>query len=205
MDLPRSVRDAVDISDITQLILKERESRDLGRWDDLRDCFHPDSQVRVTWFRGSGADFVAGSIDMARRNVLARHRLSSIRVVLAGDRAIATTSGIIDIPVRLQDVDMNVLCYTRFVYRLERRSGQWRVLSFEAIYLRDELTPAIPGHSIIIDPHELAAFRPAYRLLSYVLSKQGYSVDPDLVGEDKPETVRAMMQDVFAWAGVAAP
>jgi hypothetical protein len=37
----------------------------------MRDCFHPDSEIRISWFRGNGADFVTGSIDMARRNVLA--------------------------------------------------------------------------------------------------------------------------------------
>jgi len=42
VDLPHAVRDAADTSAITQLILK---SRDLGRWDDMRDCFHPDSQI----------------------------------------------------------------------------------------------------------------------------------------------------------------
>ena len=84
MDLPQAVRDAADTSAITQLILKERESRDLGRWEDMRDCFHADSQIRISWFRGNGADFVKGSIDMARRDVLAKRRLSPIRVVLAG-------------------------------------------------------------------------------------------------------------------------
>jgi len=45
------------------------------------------------------------------------------------------------------------------------------------VYLRDELTPATPGHSIVIDPDELKPFRPSYRLLSYVLSQQDYTVD----------------------------
>lgn len=201
MDLPQSVRDAVDISAITQLILKERESRDLGRWDDMRACFHPDSQIRVSWFRGNGADFVKGSIDMARRNVLARHRLSPIRVFLSRNRAVATMSAIIEIPAQPQGIEMNLLSYTRFVYRAERREDQWRVFSFDAIYMRDELTPAIPGHSISIDPRELQAFRPTYRLLSYILSKQGYAIDTELAGNDRPESVRALMQEVFTWAG----
>jgi hypothetical protein len=35
VDLPQVVRDAADTSAITQLILRERESRDLGRWDEV--------------------------------------------------------------------------------------------------------------------------------------------------------------------------
>jgi SnoaL-like domain len=202
VDLPQAVRDAAETSAITQLILKERESRDLGRWEDLRDCFHADSQIRISWFRGNGADFVKRSIDMARRNVLAKHRLSPIRVVLACERAVATMSAIIEIPVELEGAAMNLLSYTRFVYRAGRREGTWRIFSFDAIYLRDELTPAIPGHSIAIDPDELRPFRPAYRLLSYVLSKQGYAADTELAGDDRPGSVGALMRGIFAWAGI---
>ena len=201
MDLPQAVRDAAEVSAVIQLILKERESRDLGRWDDMRNCFHPDSQVRVSWFRGSGADFVKGSIDMASRMVN-RHRLSPIHVVLSGNRAVATLSAIVEIPTRLQEIEMTLLIYARFVYRAEKREDQWRVLSFDAIYLRDELTPVIPGNSISIDPHELQAFRPTYRLLSYVLNKQGYTIASDLPGEDRPESVRTLMREVFTWAGM---
>jgi len=92
------------------------------------------------------------------------------------------------------------LSYTRFVYRAERRDGTWRIVS--SVYLRDELTPAIPGHSIVIDPNELKLFRPSYRLLSYVLSQQGYAVDPDLAGEDRPDSIRALMRGIFTWAGL---
>lgn len=201
MNLPKAVRDAADVSAITQLVLKERESRDLGRWDDMRDCFHPDAQVRVSWFRGSADDFIKGSIDMAGRMVN-RHRLAPIHVVLSGNRAVATLSAIVEIPTRLQDIDMMLLIYARFVYRAEKRDDHWRIFSFDAIYLRDELTPAIPGNSIFIDPSELQAFRPTYRLLSYVLNKRGYTIAADLPGEDQPDTVQILMRDVFNWAGI---
>jgi len=201
MNLPKAVRDAADVSAIMQLVLKERESRDLGRWDDMRDCFHPDAQVRVSWFSGSADDFIKGSIDMAGRMVN-RHRLAPIHVVLSGNRAVATLSAIVEIPTRLQDIDMMLLIYARFVYRAEKRDDHWRIFSFDAIYLRDELTPAIPGNSIFIDPSELQAFRPTYRLLSYVLNKRGYTIAADLPGEDQPDTVQILMRDVFNWAGI---
>jgi hypothetical protein len=43
---------------------------------------------------------------MARRNVLAKHRLSPIRVTLSGDRAVCTMSAIIEIPVALRATAM---------------------------------------------------------------------------------------------------
>jgi hypothetical protein len=199
--LPKSVLDSADITEITQLILRERESRDLGRWETMRDCFHPDSIVRISWFNGSGPEFVDGSIDMAKRGMLAKHRLAPVHVVLSGDRAIARLTAIIDIPRVIDGVELVLSAHGRFIYRVEKRDGVWRIYSFECIYLRDELTPAIPGQTISIDPAEVEAFRPSYRNLAWCLMKTGYEVDQDLPGEDRPETVEALMQEVENWAG----
>lgn len=201
-NLPKAVLDSADVSAITQLILREREGRDLGRWEQMRDCFHPDSVVRLSWFRGSGPDFVAGSIDMARRGMLAKHRLSPILVTLAGERALASMVAIIDIPVRLEGAELILSAYSRFLYRAERRDGVWRISGFDALYMRDELSPAIPGQSVSIDPREVERFRPSYRMLSYFLHKQGYDVAPNLPGEDRPETVEALLREIHAWAGL---
>jgi hypothetical protein len=168
----------------------------------MRACFHPDSKVRISWFSGSGPDFVKGSEDMARRNVQAKHRLSPMRVRIAGERAVVTFPAIIDIPVRIKGVEMNLSSHARFVYRVERREEKWGIVSFEAIYMRDELAPAVPGQSVSIDAKDLAPFRPSYRLLSYYLSTQGYKVDAELAGEDRPELARALLREVYDWAGL---
>jgi hypothetical protein len=199
-ELPRSVLDAADTSAITQLILRERESRDLGRWDEMRECFFDDSVVRISWFRGSGADFVTGSIDMARRKILAKHRLCPIRVVLSGDRAIARLVGIIDLPVQIKGVEMHLATYSRFLYRVERRKERWGIVGFDAVYMRDELTAAIPGQSVAIDPKEMQGFRASYRMLSYYLASQGYDVDSNLAGEDRPDVVAALTKEIEDWA-----
>jgi SnoaL-like domain len=200
--LPEAVLASADISEITQLILRERESRDLAEWQTMRDCFHPDSIVRISWFHGSGPEFVDGSIDMARRGMLAKHRLAPVRVRLAGDRAVASLTAIIDIPRKIDGVDLILSAHGRFIYRAERRNEVWRIFSFECIYVRDELTPAIPGQTISIDPAEVAAFRPSYRNLAWCLMKTGYAVDQNLPGEDKPESVKSLLQEVQDWAGL---
>lgn len=201
MELPKTLLDSADITMVTQLVLRERESRDLGNWDQMRDCFHPDSIVRLSWFKGSGYDFVNGSIDMAKRGMLAKHRLSPVLVTLAGDRALASLSGIIDIPTVIDGVDLTLSAYTRFIYRAEKREGFWRIVGFDCIYRRDELTPAILGQTVIINLGEMESFRPSYRNLAYCLSLTGYEVDPDLPGEDMPDTVKKLMQEVNNWLG----
>jgi hypothetical protein len=197
--LPQAVLDAADTSAITQLVLTERASRDSGDWDRMRDCFHPDSRVRLSWFSGSGADFVKGSIDMARRGVLAKHRLGPVLVRLHGDRALATFSGIIDIPTTISNVEATLSSHARFLYRAERRGDRWRIFSFDAVYLRDELAPAIPGRPLAVTAESVARFRKSYRMLSFVLTSQGYSVNADLPGDDAPGSVVAIMSEIEAW------
>jgi hypothetical protein len=74
--VPHSVLEAADVSAVTQLILRERLSRDLGLWEQMRDCFHDDSVVRISWINASGPEFVGRSKEMAERNVQASHRPS---------------------------------------------------------------------------------------------------------------------------------
>ena len=202
MDLPRAVLEAADVSGVSQLILRERESRDLGRWERMRGCFWPESLVRVSWYRGNGDGFVDGSIDMARRGVLAKHRVTPILVNLNGNRAVAAMPSIIDLPVKLQGVELILSAHARFLYRAEKRDDIWKLMGFDAIYMRDELTPAVPGQSITIDPEELKRFRPTYRLLSYYMTSQGYEVDSNLAGEDRPDLVAAMNNELYGWAGI---
>jgi hypothetical protein len=203
--LRRMVRKSADITTITQLILCERESRDLQRWETMRQCFWPDSVVRVSWFRGNGPDFVTGSMDMAKRGIPAKHRLAPILVRFAGHRAIASLTGIIDLPVKLKGVEATLSTHARFLYRAERRKSEWRIYGFDAVYLRDELTPAICGQQIVIDPDEMKGFRPSYRMLSYYLKSQKFPIDSELAGEDRPDLVEALYRELFQWAKMPMP
>ncbi len=202
--IPQHLLDAADISAIAQLTLLERDCRDRGRWDSMLECFHPDSRVNLSWFKGTGADFVAASREMARRGVLAKHRLGPPLVRLAKDRAVATFAGVIDIPATVNGVEALLSSHARFIYRAERRAQTWKILGFDAVYMRDELVASIPGQSVRIPVEEVARFRPAYRMLSYVLNAQGYVVNPELAGEDRPDSVDALEAEVFGWAGIHA-
>jgi hypothetical protein len=191
-----------DIVAITQLVLLERESRDLGRWARMRRLFHPDSLIRVSWFTGNGSDFVDGSIDMARRGVLAKHRLGPILVRLNEDRAVATLGAAIDIPAEVNGVQAQLSSHARFLYRVERREGTWRISGFDAVYVRDELAPSAPGDSLPVKAADVAHFRTSYRMLSFVLSSQGYTVNPNLPGDDRPDLVEKLERELFGWAGL---
>src|SRR5262249_13697982 len=132
--LPQAILEAADVSAVTQLILRERVSRDLGLWEQMRDCFHDDSVVRISWINASGPEFVRRSKEMAERNVQASHRLSPIFVTLTGHRAIAQLVVIIDIPFKLEGVEVTLSSYTRLLLRAERREGVWRLFGFDRVW-----------------------------------------------------------------------
>src|SRR5262249_20348062 len=123
--VPQSILEAADVSAVTQLILRERFSRDLGLWEQMRDCFHEDSVVRISWINASGPVFGRRSKEMAERNVNASHRLGPIFVTLAGDRAIAQLVAIIDIPFKLEGIEVMLSSHTRLLLR--RRTTRGRV------------------------------------------------------------------------------
>jgi SnoaL-like domain len=201
--LTPSVLAAADVSAITQLVLTERESRDLGRWERLGACYLPDSRVEISWMTGTGAQFVAGSMDMARRGVKARHRLGPVLVRLHGERALASLSCVIDIPGEIDDVEFCLSSHARLLYPVERRDAAWGLMGFYGIYVRDEIITRIPGQRLPILPQDLQGFRHSYRMLSWLLTRQGgYVVNNDLPGIDRPQAAQALEQKLLAWAGV---
>jgi hypothetical protein len=201
----KAVGEAVDISAIEQLILRERLSRDLGLWEQMRDCFHDDSVVRLSWIDASGPEFVRRSKEMAERNVKATHRLGPILVTLSNDRAIAQLGAIIDVPSKVRGVAVVFSSHARFLYRAERRAGVWRISGFDVIYQRDEINPVIPGQVVTIEPNELKNFRASYPLLSFCLMSGGYKPRLDLAGVDRPDLVDALTREIYGWAGLTPP
>ena len=203
--LSRAVLEAADISAVSQLVLRVFVSRDLGLWEQMRDCFHDDSMVWISWIKASGPEYVRRSKEMAERNVQASHRLGPIFVTLAGDRAIAQLAGIIDIPFTLKGIEVTMSSHARLLFRVERREGVWRLFGFDAVYLRDEIAPVIPGQTVAVDPDALRTFRPSYRLLSYCLASSGFPVPNDLAGVDRPDLVDALILGIYGWAGLTPP
>ena len=201
----KAVLDAADICAIQQLILRERLSRDLGLWEQMRDCYHDDSVVRLSWIDASGPEFVRRSKEMAGRNVKAGHRLGPILVTLNGDRAIAQLGAVIDIPSKVRGIAVIFSSYAQFLFRAERRATVWRLSGFDVIYQRDEIHPVVPGQTAVIEPQELKKFRPSYHLLAFCVMSGGFPVRNDLAGIDRPDLVEKLTREVYAWAGLTPP
>jgi len=51
--------------------------RDLGKWDHLRNLFHPDGTIEITWFEGLASDFIDGSIKMGASDLRTKQFIAS--------------------------------------------------------------------------------------------------------------------------------
>ncbi|MCA1280853.1 nuclear transport factor 2 family protein [Saccharopolyspora sp. 7B] len=184
---------------IVQLLLRERQGRDREWWPQMAAAFWPDSQVNLTWYTGDGPGFVAGSEEMSGRGDRSVHRLAPPVVHLAGARAWAEVSAAIEVRTTVDEVPVDLTSYARLGYRVERRDGEWRIFSLDAIYERDTVAPVLPGSVPSIPAEELAAFRPTYALLAWHLDRRGYRIGTGLLGDDRPAERDAYYDQVFNW------
>jgi SnoaL-like domain len=194
-----------DIDEIQQLILRERQGRDRGWWDRMRAAYSADATVTISWFQGSASEFITRSEQMAANGDRAAHRLSPPVIDIFGDRAVAEVPAGIEVRAEIGGAEVDLVSYTRLLYRAERVSvDTWRLCSLAAVYERDTMVPVLPGTVLAIDHARLARLRPTYRWLAYHLCEKGYPVSPDLPGDDRPETVQAVYSYAFDWLRAAS-
>ena len=70
-----STQECVDRMLIAELIQRERAARDAGLWQTMAECWHLESLVDVSWFRGSAAEFIAASARNAGSRTLSFHQM----------------------------------------------------------------------------------------------------------------------------------
>ena len=193
------------MEEVTQLVLRERQSRDRGWWDRMAGCFADESVVDMSWFTGSGAEFVRRSRRMSEGGWGGRsgHRLSPPAVRVRGDRALAELPLAIEFRITVDGVEADLISYCRSQYRAQRVDGSWRIARVTSIYERDTLTPSVPGTWLDVDPKELAGHRPSYRCLAWYQSRLGIDLRSDLLGDDRPEDVARQYEAEATWLAEA--
>ncbi len=185
---------------IAELIQRERAARDGGLWQVMRECWHPQSRVETSWFRGSGAEFVAASERNANTSkTLSFHDMGPSVVTIKGDRAIADTGCAVYGMLTLNGADVAVLSHTRLLSRALKVADKWLLAGVAVLYVRDLLIPRNPTQVPEIDSAQLNSFRNSYRYLSYVLAQSGHAPRADLAGVDLPETVAALRAGESRW------
>jgi hypothetical protein len=166
-----------DVVEITQNIAKFA-FRDQGRWEELRNLFHPNATISVTWYSGSIEGFIELSAEMAAASRLApsKHCIGASRVTVESNRALCDTDITILARTKVGPIEADLTSYLRFFDRFERREdGIWRIASRTGVYEKDRIDPVGPS---LLYPfaYKLAGFnrfpRP-YRHLAAGLVRHG--------------------------------
>jgi hypothetical protein len=148
--------------------------RDLGEWDQLRDLFHPDGTIEITWFEGLGSDFVDGSMRMGASDVRTKHMVGTPVVTFnpTATKAIVETNAMII----GEHVKLNLGCvgHNRFYDMAEKRDGVWKLFRRQSIY--DMASFTFPLGVVDIDQQTVAKYPREYAALAYLLEKSGFPV-----------------------------
>lgn len=148
--------------------------RDLGEWEQLRQLFHPDGTIEITWFEGTASDFVDGSIRMGASDVRTKHLIGTPTVTFNTDatKAIVETNAMII----ADNVTLNLGCigHNRFYDMAEKRDGVWKLCHRQSIYDMSSFT--FPLGVVEIDPMTVAKYPREYAALGYLLEKSGFPV-----------------------------
>jgi hypothetical protein len=191
---------AADQHACAEVILAWGLYRDQGRWPDLLATFHPDGEIAVSWFRGRFPDFVARcrqSFDAGNRS---KHLLWPPVVRVNGERAVAETNVGIVVRQDIEGVRCELNSSARFLDRLERRAGAWKIRERVTIYERDRLDPVVPSEAFdrLMQNAKLDIYPEAYRYMAFRLAAAGRSLALPLFEDGTPET-RALLGQFAAW------
>ncbi|HCG74460.1 bile acid 7-alpha dehydratase [Staphylococcus caprae] len=186
----------LDKENILELIQFERFCRDNALWDSMRSCFAEDSRVNISWFDGTGEEFVTSSEEMNR---YAPHQIYNTQMWINDNRAIAMMQATIQFRVDIKNVEMQLDSDAKIIYSLEKNEeGIWLIKGLGSIYEKDKLTPVIPT-TINLPNSDFEGYRKSYACLSYALNELGYDVNHDLPGIDRPEDVNKYYEQLDHW------
>jgi hypothetical protein len=187
-------------AEVARLVELERHFRDRGDWSRMRAAYIDGARIRVTWFRGEIDDFVARS--QLWGSAVSKHRLANPLVCVAGARALAETSAQVEIRTEAEGVALDITASCRLLSRVVRTEDGWRLASLDAIYEKDAISTVVPGERLAIDRARLNGQRASYRYLAYFTRG---AVPDDLPGDDRPESVAALVNDALAWVNGGTP
>ncbi|MDE2403848.1 MAG: nuclear transport factor 2 family protein [Sphingomonadales bacterium] len=115
-----------EIKDIQMRYCHAADRRDFAL---MRECFHPDASTEFGTFAGGVDDFIAAGIETLKAFSVTQHMTGNQLVRLDGDSAWAEHYAIAThrIPEGDGEPERDFVCGIRYVDRVERRDGEWRI------------------------------------------------------------------------------
>ena len=194
------IQQLLDREELFDLVRRERFARDQRRFDVMNACFHPDAYVRTSWYDGHGGEaYVEASRQMMGRTGGGKHWVFPAYTEVNGDRATVESPAMIFSRTTVEGVEVDFYVFCRFFSRAVRVDGSWKLKSFEVLFERDVMNCVNPSDTLPVDWEALAALRPSYKFLTVVQQSRGVVVNPNLLGDDRPDELAAFHGGERRW------
>jgi hypothetical protein len=190
----------LDRTEIFDLVRFERLCRDQRDFPGMIACYVPDAAVRTSWFDGT----VEGFAEASRKKMVsgasqAKHWIMPARLDVNDGRALVESPAVIFDRMTFDGVEFDMFQYCRFLSRVIKTASGWKLGSFEGIYQRDRLETVDPRDELPVDWTIVETLRPSYKFMGYTQIKRGYKLNPELLGDDRPDLLDAFYAREKMW------
>ena len=199
MHFRRDFERLLDRTEIFDLVRFERFCRDQRDFPGLLRCYVRNAPVRTSWFEGTVEDFAEASRKKMTSGSQAKHWIMPTRLETKDSRALVENPACIFDRLTFDGIEFDTFQYCRFVSRVIRTADGWKLGSFEAIFQRDQMQTVDPRDPLPVDWKVIATLRPSYKFIGYTQLKRGYNVNPELLGDDRPDLVEAFYAREQKW------
>jgi hypothetical protein len=189
----------LDRTEIFDLVRFERLCRDQRDFPGMVGCYVANAPVRTTWFDGTVEEFAEASRKKMGSGSQAKHWIMPARLEIRDGRALVESPAVIFDRLTFDGIEFDTFQYCRFVSRVIKTADGWKLGSFEGIYQRDQMQTVDPRDPLPVDWDVLKTLRPSYKFIGYTQVKRGYTLNPDLLGDDLPDLLEAFYKREQQW------
>jgi hypothetical protein len=189
----------LDRTEIFDLVRYERLCRDQRDFAGMVGCYVSNAPVRTTWFDGTVEEFAEASRKKMTSGSKAKHWIMPARLDIKDGRALVESPAVIFDRLTFDGIEFDTFQYCRFVSRVIKTADGWKLGSFEGIYQRDQMQTVDPRDPLPVDWDVLRTLRSSYKFIGYTQVKRGYTLNPDLLGDDRPDLVEAFYKREQEW------
>lgn len=128
--MPMTVEQLLAEAEIRKLQVRYCRACDRADFDLLRSCFHPDATTDYGYFGGDVDQFIASAREQIPGFVITTHNTGNQLVEVDGDSAWAEHYTVATHRIAAGDgaPERDLVTAIRYIDRLEKRDGEWRIL-----------------------------------------------------------------------------
>jgi len=125
----KTIEDLLAQSEILDVQMRYCRAADRVDFDLFRTCFHPDAQLVFSFFSGGVDEFIAMAAGSLSGFVATTHATTNHLVTVDGDRATPEFCALAThrIAANERGPERDYITAIRYLDRMERRDGEWRI------------------------------------------------------------------------------